>query len=506
MSNMGWTIIVFLCYMAGMILIGASFFKKADTLSDYFIGGRRLNPWVAALSAHATDMSGWLFMGFPGVVYAYGTGQVWIALGLVLGTVISWSLIATRLRRYTISFSYSITIPEFFENRFQDSSHILRIVSSVFIIFFFTIYTASGFIACGILFSQLFAIDYQIALIITVLVILSYTFLGGFRALCWSDFFQGLLMLVTVVLIPVIALFLMGGLPKETLSPNFLNIFLDEFQRPLPAVSIISGLAWGLGYLGMPHILVRFMAIKNERAVSKAAVVASLSVLLSLTAAAVMGIAGRFFVPALINTDTVYIRTIQKIFMQISSPLAIPGSIFLCGIFAAIISTTDSQLLVTVSAITSDIYQGIINKEATDKHLLLFSRFSVAAVSLIAYIIATDRFSGIMRLVSQAWAGFGSAFGALILLSLYWKRLNRPGAAAGIISGGLTVIIWDYLPLIPSDGAGVNLGQATGLYSLAPGFCISLLFIILISLLTKAPSRQIYDEFEIAAVAPILEE
>jgi sodium/proline symporter len=486
-----------------MIGIGASFLKKSGSLSDYFLGGRKLNPWVAALSAQASDMSGWLLMGLPGAVYAFGTGQVWIAAGLAAGTMLNWALVARRLRRYTITAKDAITIPQYFENRFRDSSHILRIASAVFIIIFFAVYTASGFVACGTLFSQVFGIDYQIALAIGALIILIYTFLGGFFAVCWTDFLQGLLMLCALLAVPIIALGILSGgngEPSGNLPPGFLNSFTGAAGKPLTPVSLISQLAWGLGYFGMPHILVRFMAIKEETAVKRAAIIAGVWVVLCLGLAVLVGAVGALFVPGLEDSETVFIQMIQKIFMNENAVIRLPllGGLFLCGILAAIMSTADSQLLVTASSLTSDIYKGSINQKASNTHLMWFSRGAVIAVAVAAYFIATDSTSSIMGLVSNAWSGFGSAFGALILLSLYWQRVNRPGAAAGIISGGLTVIIWDYIPLFKTpEGTWLTLGGETGLYSLAPGFFLSLIFTVGVSLLTLAPSPEIVEEFNL---------
>ncbi|MDR2186095.1 MAG: sodium/proline symporter PutP [Treponema sp.] len=503
-------ILVFGIYTAFMIAIGVFFFKKSDTLMDYFIGGRQLNAWVAAFSTHASDMSGWLMMGLVGSVYAFGIGQIWIALGLALGTILNWLLVAKRIRRYSLTAGYAITLPEFFENRFHDSSHILRFVSAVFITIFFTIYAASGFVACGSLFSQIFGIDYQIALLIAVLVILIYTFLGGFRAVCWTDFFQGLLMLITILAVPLVTLALIGGpaallqkLPKSLLNPA-----ADSGGRPMTAVSVISQLAWGLGYFGMPHLLIRFMAVKREKEISRAALLAGSVVIVSLAAAILMGLAGAALIPQTDYPERTLILTVQKLFTLPGAVFYMPvlGGVFFCGVFAAIMSTIDSQLLVTASTITSDLYQGIIHREAPEKHFLLFSRFSIVVTSIVAYLIAVDPDSSVMDLVSNAWSGFGSAFSALILCSLYWKRLNRSGAAAGIVAGGLTVIIWDHILCVPYRDAWLTLGQATGLYSLAPGFIVSLLSILAVSLITKPPSQEIYSEFERAAVKPIFEE
>jgi sodium/proline symporter len=504
------TIIVFVFYILVLIAIGVFFFRRASSLSDFFIGGRRLNAWVAALSAHASDMSGWLFLGLVGMVYTAGLGEIWISLGLALGTILNWLGIAKRLRRYTLTSKYSITMPEYFENRFRDSSHVLRLVSSIFIVFFFTIYTAASFVACGTLFSLVFNIDYQIALLTGALVILAYTFLGGFRAVCWTDFIQGLLMFAVILTVPLITLYIIGGSPEivRNVSSDFFNIFTDASHQPIRAVSIVSGLSWGLGYFGMPHILVRFMATKSERDISKATVIAGICVLFSIAAAFLMAIVSIVLDPAINTPETAFIVIIERIFMQPNALIPIPllGSLCVCGVLAAIMSTADSQLLVAASSIASDIYQGVIKKKRSDKRLLNYSRFFVILVSIIAYLIAINPASNIIGLVSNAWAGFGSTFGALTLLSLYWRRLNRNGALAGIISGGLTMIVWDYIPLIKAGEIRTSLGQITGLYSLVPGFGISLLCIVVVSLITKKPGKEIYDEFEVAAVKPIFEE
>jgi sodium/proline symporter len=506
---MGWIVVVFVLYMTGMIFIGVHYFKRSDNLSDYFIGGRRLNSWVAAFSVYASDMSGWLMLGFIGAVYANGTGEVWIALGLVLGSVLNWILVGKRLRRYSLTAKYSITIPEFFENRFRDSTHTLRLISSLFIILFFTVYTAAGFVACGTLFSQIFGIDYPIALLAGAVVIVIYTTLGGFRAVCWTDFFQGLIMLAVIVTVPVVVICLTGGFSGilAELPPAFLDPLRDG-AGAISAVSIVSGLTWGLGYFGMPHILVRFMAVENERSVSRAMYIAGGAIIVSLAGAVVMGIVGRAIIPETSDFSRILIMVIQKIFTDADALLPVPvlGGVFFCGIFAAIMSTADSQLILSASALTSDLYRGLVHRDGKDKYYLRFSRISVVAVSIVAYLIARDQSSTLLSLVSNAWSGFGSAFGALILLSLYWMRLTREGAVAGICSGGLTVILWDYISFIPRDGRWLNLGEATGLYSLAPGFCLSFFFIVVVSLATKPPSVEILEEFEIAATQPILEE
>lgn len=506
MSNIFWVVVAFVIYVIIMIAIGFTQYKKSQNLSDYFLGGRGLGAWVAALSAQASDMSGWLLMGLPGAVYAMGTGQIWIAVGLFIGTVLNWVFVATRLRRYTIAAGDAITIPQFFENRFRDKSGILKIVSAVFIVIFFTVYTASGFVAGGTLFSSVFGISYQAAMLISVLVIVVYTFLGGFLAVCLTDFVQGLLMLVAILTVPIVAVAMMGGISEvnAALAPGFLNAMAEPSGEPISFVSILSQLAWGLGYFGMPHILVRFMAIKSEKSVKQSIVIAIVWVALSLVFAVIIGIVGAAFLPGLDNSERVFIEIIREIFLeQTGSNFILPliGGFFLCGILAAIMSTADSQLLLTASSVSSDIYKGAINKNADDKRLMWFSRGAVVVVAAIAYFIARDPNSSVMKLVSNAWAGFGAAFGALVLFALYWKRVNRAGAAAGIIAGGLTVIIWEYIPLMSSAAGFVTLSEGTGLYSLVPGFALSALCIVIVSLLTKEPSLEIQNEFTAVATA-----
>jgi sodium/proline symporter len=317
-------------------------------------------------------------------------------------------------------------------------------------------------------------------------------------------------MMVVILMVPLVTLYIIGGFPEiaRKVPPHFFNIFTDASPQSGRAVSVISGLSWGLGYFGMPHILVRFMAVKTEKDISGATVIAGICVFLSIGLALLMGFASIAFDPAISTPETAFIVIIERIFLQPNAliPLPLLGGLCVCGILAAIMSTADSQLLVTASAITSDIYQGIIKKKRSDKHLLHSSRFFVLAVSVVAYLIAINPASSIIGLVSNAWAGFGSTFGALTLVSLYWRRLNRSGALAGMLGGGLTMIIWDYIPLIPAGGIRTNLGQFTGLYSMVPGFCVSLLCIVAVSLITTKPVKEIYDEFEVAAAKPIFEE
>ena len=497
-----WILVAFIAYMAMMLLIGASYMKTGKSTEDYFLGGRKLGGWVVALSAQASDMSGWLLMGLPGSVYALGTGQMWIAVGLFLGTVANWLIISGRLRRYTIVANNSLTLPAYFENRFHDKKRILLGISSVVIVIFFLVYTASAFASGGKLFSTVFGCSYHVSLTIGAVIILAYTFMGGFMAVCTTDFIQGMLMLVALVTVPVVAFALMGGNVGPALeqtgvnAANFLNA-MKNGDNNFSVVEIISQLAWGLGYCGMPHILVRFMAVKNQKELNKSKGIAIIWVAISLAFAVVIGVLGRAYLyPTILgadggSTETVFIEMIKQVF-TVDIKLPIIAGLFLCGILAAIMSTADSQLLVTASSMSEDIYKGIIKKDASEEKVMKMSRYTVLGVAVLAYLIAWDPNSSIMGLVSNAWAGLGAAFGPTVLMSLFWKRCNLQGAVAGIISGGLTVIIWDYIPLV----GGQTLGTVTGLYSLAIGFLISIVLIVIVSLCTKAPDASIVAEFE----------
>lgn len=502
MSQNAWILVAFGIYFLLMLGIGAFFYKRTNSSSDYFLGGRKLGGWVAAMSAQASDMSGWLLMGLPGAIYAAGTGQIWIGVGLAIGTMLNWIFISKRLRRYTIVSGNSLTLPEYFQNRFKTGSKVLRVASAIFILIFFLVYTASGFSAVTKLLVQVFQMDYVLALTIGAVVIVGYTFLGGFLAVCWTDFVQGMLMLVALLSIPILAIGLLGGVGETTqllngVAPNYLNPLMDENGNQISAVSMISQLAWALGYFGMPHILVRFMAIRSDDEVKKSRVIAIIWVVLALGAAILAGIVGRVYLETKADiilqgsaTENVFVETIMQMFTSYWYLPLIAG-ILLCGILAAAMSTADSQLLVTASSFSEDIYKNLSKKKVSEKKMIWISRVVVLVVAAVAFVIALDENSSVMGLVSNAWSGFGSAFGAVVVLSLYWKRTNGTGAAAGIIAGGLTVILWDYIPLI----AGQTLAEATGLYSLAVGFPVSLIVIIVVSLLTKKPSQEILNEF-----------
>lgn len=439
-------------------------------------------------------------MGLPGAVYMLGTGQVWIAVGLFIGTVLNWLFVSARLRRYTIKAGNSLTLPQYFENRYKDKSRVLRVASSLFIMIFFLVYTASAFSAGGKLFSSVFGIDYKVALTIGATIILVYTFMGGFWAVCVTDFIQGLLMLVGLLFVPIAAYFLIGGwsevnnaVTSQGLNADTYFNFMYSGDSKMGVIDIISQLGWALGYFGMPHILIRFMAVKSEKELKKSKSIAITWVALSLAAACFIGMIGRAYLEPLAEgaSENVYIEMILKMFKD-DIPVMFIGGIFLCGILAAIMSTADSQLLVTASSISEDLYKGVVNKDASDKKILKISRITVILVAIIAFVMALDPNNSVMGLVSNAWAGFGAAFGPLVLCSIFWKRGNGVGAIISMITGGLTVIVWDYIPLCN----GQTLGAATGLYSLVVGFAIGLVGMIVGSLVTKAPSEDIMKEFD----------
>lgn len=496
-------LIAFAAYLLMMVGVGIASMKKTTGADDYFLGGRGLSGPVAALSAQASDMSGWLLMGLPGSVYALGTGQAWIAVGLGLGTIANWLIIAKPLRSYTIVAKNSMTLPEFFGNRFHDEKKILLGISSAIIVIFFLVYTASALASGGKLFNSVFGIDYHIALLIGAFVILLYTFMGGFLAVCTTDFIQGTMMLIALLIVPIVAWGYVSGdfsgaLTRTGIDAGTFLSFTHNGDHTITPIEIISNLAWGLGYCGMPHILIRFMAIKNEKELKKSSAIAIVWVVISLGLAVAIGLIGRAFLfPTILgeagaaSAESVFIEMIKKIFLDLL-PLAFIGGIFLCGILAAIMSTADSQLLVCSSAVSADIYKDILKPDATDKEVLKIGRITTIAIAALAILVAWDPDSSVMGLVSDAWAGLGSAFGPLVVMSLFWKRTNLQGAIAGLISGAATVIVWDYLPLVH----GQTIYAATGLYSLVVGFIVSLCFIVVVSLLTKAPEQSILDEFD----------
>ncbi len=492
--------VIFFLYIAIMIGIGFLFYAKSNSHSEYILGGRGMNVWVTALSAQASDMSGWLLLGLPGLAYASTLGTteaIWTAIGLALGTYINWLIVAKPLRKYTQVANNSLTIPEFLQNRFQDKSGLLRIIPAVFILIFFLIYTASGFVSGAKLFNLVFGIDYTVALIISIVIIVTYTFLGGFKAVCWTDLVQGIMMFCAVIIVAAVMYtslnnvetFDVADLPKIMMFP-------DGSAESYTWMGIIGAVAWGLGYFGQPHILVRFMAIKSPKEVRPARIIAMVWVLVSLAAAVLVGYLGRPYFDILHQPlaagaeETIFMVSVTKIF-----PVVI-ASILLSAILAAIMSTADSQLLVAASAVSGDFYKEFINKNATDKQLVWISRLTVVGIALLAGIFAANPNSSVFEIVSHAWAGFGAAFGPIILCALFWKRTNAKGAIAGIISGGVVALVWAYMSNIAGLFGVTELPKIFSLYEIVPGFIVSLAFIFAVSLATEKPSAEMLEQFE----------
>ena len=479
-------VLVFAVYLLFMIAIGVLYYRKTENLADYILGGRKLNSWVTALSSQASDMSGWLLMGLPGYAYLAGMESIWVGVGLAAGTYLNWKFVAKKLRQYTQIAGDSITIPVYFENRFRDKSHALRIISSILILVFFLLYTSSGLVAGGKLFNTVFEIPYQQSLLIGALVIISYTFLGGFMAVCWTDFFQGMLMVCAIVFVPLAALKGIGGYEStvsiiKSIDPQLLNPWTALSGGSIP---LISNLAWGLGYFGMPHILVRFMAIESPDKIKQARIIAMVWVIISLFFAIAGGIIGRAYLyPEFLGeagSETIFMVMVNSTFTPVIA------GILLAAILAAIMSTADSQLLVAASAFTEDIYRIIVKRDAEEKELVWMGRFAVIAISAIAYLIARDPNNSVMGLVSYAWAGFGAAFGPVILFSLFWRKTTRNGALGGMIVGGLVVIVWKQLS-----------GGIFDMYEIVPGFLLSCITIYLLSILDKdGPAEEILKEFD----------
>ncbi len=462
---------VFVLYILAMLGIGLIGYRQTETLLDYILGGRRISTVVAALSACASDMSGWLLMGLPGAIFVAGLSEVWIGFGLLAGSYLNWLVVARRLRIESERLG-AMTISDYFEFRFSDGSRALRLITAGVILLFFLIYTISGLVAGGKLFQGVFGLDYRLAVIIGTLIIIVYTTLGGFFAVSLTDAVQGVLMVCALLIVPWLTATSLGGwsacFHKLTdLSPNLLSLFVKDGEAIAP-LTIISTLGWGLGYFGMPHILVRFMAIERADRIPRARRIAVAWTALSLFAAIGVGLTGiaYFHGQNIQDSEKVFIYLIQQLFHPI------PAGFCLAAILAAIMSTADSQLLVCTSVITKDIYRTFLYREAEEKELVLVGRLSVIVIAAIAAVIALDSTSKIMDLVSYAWAGFGAAFGPAILMSLYWRKMSTAGAISGILGGGITVVVWKNLS-----------GGLFDLYEIFPGFLNSLMLIILCSYL-----------------------
>ena len=471
--------IVFVVYLAFMLGIGVYFFVKSKDggEKDYFLGGRQMGPWVSALSAGASDMSAWVLMGLPASIYAFGIGQAWVAIGLAIGYAVSWTVEAPRLRRFTIVANDAITVPQYLTNRFVSKSKALQIICAIIFLVAYTIYAASSMKACGTLFHTVIGIDATLAMYLAAAIIVGYTFLGGFSAVCWTDFFQGMLMLAALLIAPIFALIVIkGGGAAESvadLPANYWNLFSSWKD-------IVSGLGWGLGYFGMPHIIVRFMSVRSDKDLKKSAKIGITWNVLIVIFSVAAGCIGHLLLGEISDSSTVFIQMVRMLF-----PALISG-VLLSAILAASMSTADSQLLASASAFASDVYKPVLRKgKASDKEMLWAGRFVVLAISVIAVLIASNPNSGtIMGLVENAWGLFGAAFGPAIMLSLFWKRFNFEGAIAGIVTGAVVDILW-LLCL-----------SSTGIYEIIPGTIAGLIAAIIVSRCTKAPSEEVEKLFD----------
>ncbi|MGE6847667.1 sodium/proline symporter PutP [Bacillus tropicus] len=469
-------------YMAGMLYIGYWSYKKTSDLSDYMLGGRGLGPAVTALSAGASDMSGWMLMGLPGAMYATGLSSVWIAIGLLIGAYANYLILAPRLRTYTEVANDSITIPDFLENRFKDRTKILRFVSAIVILVFFTFYASAGLVSGGRLFENSFNLDYKIGLFVTVGVVVAYTLFGGFLAVSWTDFVQGCIMFIALVLVPIVAFTDVGGVTETFNTIKQVDASHLDMFKGTTILGIISFLAWGLGYFGQPHIIVRFMAITSIKDLKTSRRIGIGWMTISIIGAMLTGLVGIAYYAK--NNTT--LQDPEMVFVTFSNILFHPyiTGFLLSAILASIMSSISSQLLVISSAVTEDFYKTFFRRNASDKELVFIGRLSVLVVAMIAVVLAYHPSDTILTLVGYAWAGFGSAFGPAILLSLYWKRTNKWGVLAGMIVGAIVVITWVQSP-----------GLKATMYEMVPGFFCSLLAVIVVSLLTKEPIKAIHREF-----------
>ena len=486
-------------YFMLVIGIGIFFFvksKKSESEKEYFLGGRNMNGLVAALSAGASDMSAWVLMGLPGSIYLAGVGKVWIAVGLLCGTVASWIFVAPKLRRFSIRANDSITIPQFLTNRFMTQNKALQIISALVFVIVYCVYSASSIVACGDLFKTVLNVDPKISMIVATVIIVLYTFLGGFNAVCWTDFFQGLLMLGALMLCPIIALFAVKTGSHEIMSgalpENYFNLLSSGSFDWTSVADILTGFGWGLGYFGMPHIIVRFIAIKSEKDMKKSQIVGSCWTAVILTMSAVVGLFGRYlFADSLAENKSLVFVTMVRTFF----PAFISG-ILLSAIIAAAMSTADSQLLASSSAFSSDVYKAVIRKKASNREMMWAGRIVVVIIAVVAFFIATNpACKGIMELVECAWGFFGASFGPVILLALYWKRFTYPGAVAGIVTGFAADMVW--YALFTGDAGIGKIGLFnTGIYEIIPGFFCGLIAAVVVSLLSKKPSDEVLALFE----------
>ena len=477
-------------YFVLMLGIGLYAYRESTSdVSGYILGGRKLGPAVASLSAGASDMSGWMLLGLPGAMYLSGLSSAWIAIGLFIGAFANYLIVAPRLRLYTEVARDALTIPDYFDKRFLDRSRMLRVISSVVIVIFFTLYTSSGLVAGGKLFESAFGLDYSWGLIITAGVVMAYTLLGGFMAVSLTDFVQGCIMFVALILVPIVALTHVGGLGGMTETVNAIDPGLLNLFEGATVISVVSAMAWGLGYFGQPHIIVRFMAVRSVRDVPTMRNIGMSWMLVTLIGALGTGLAGLAYA----SRTGLEVTDPETIFILLSDVLFDPliTGFLLAAILAAIMSTISSQLLVSSSSLTEDFYAVFLRKNAPQKELVMVGRLTVLAVAVAAGVLAWNPQNSVLNLVSQAWAGFGAAFGPLVILSLTWKRMTRNGALAGMIVGAATVLFWTYAPVLADGG---KLGSI--IYEIVPGFLLSFLAIIVVSLMGKAPTGEVAETFD----------
>lgn len=507
-----WVLLAMLIYFVVVVVIGFIYAKKSNqSTENYFLGGRRLGPWLTALSAEASDMSGWLLMGLPGIAYFTGASDaMWTAIGLAIGTYLNWLFVAKRLRKYSEVANNSITLPDFFSNRFHDKKNILMTIAALIILLFFSIYVGSCFVTCGKLFATLFGLDYSTMMILGALIVFLYTFVGGYLSVCTTDLIQGSIMICALVVVFVGSITAAGGVDNTVAFLQSIPGFLSGTQIATPImgedgrqmvenglplfgeagdygmVTIISGLAWGLGYFGMPQVLVRFMSATHSSELRKSRRIATVWVVVSLASAVSIGLIGRAVIP----TEFLTQATAENIFIVLSN-MILPS--FMCGlvvsgIFAASMSSSSSYLLISGSAVAENIYRGLIKKDATDAQVMIVARLTLVVVFIFGIVIALDENSSIFQVVSYAWAGFGASFGPLMLMSLYWRRATLQGAIAGMVTGAVSVVVWNTF-IAP-------LGGVFAVYELLPGFVLSMLAIIIVSLATKEPPAEVTDEFD----------
>lgn len=503
-------LISIIVYMGAMLVIGFYFSKKSNTTHDFYLGGRKLGPFVTAMSAEASDMSSYLLMGLPGLAYLTGVCDTfWTIAGLALGTYVNWLIVAKRLRKYTVICNNSITIPDFFANRYRDKK-VLKCISAMIIIIFFVPYTASGFAACGKLFNSLFGINYMTAMIISAIVIIAYTSLGGFLAASTTDFIQSIIMTVALAIVVFYGIDSVGGMDQVIANakdlPGYFS-FNSSYNAATNSanqygiITIISTLAWGLGYFGMPHILLRFMAIDDPENVKLSRRIASTWVVISMAAAILIGIIGFSMSTEGIlgaygsfDSETIIVQ-ISTVISKHGFIFAIVAGIILAGILASTMSTSDSQLLAASSSVTENMLDGVLGIKLSEKKKVIVARATVIVISIIAIFLASNPKSNVFQIVSFAWAGFGATFGPVMLFALFWKRSNKYGAIAGMLSGGIMIFLWKYVVR--------PLGGALDIYELLPAFMVACIFIVVVSLLTPAPEKEIVEEFESVKTAQV---